>query len=194
MSAAEPDLSSLLQAFQLPDPNIYDSFDEVVRPILRRMAAAHSYGLPKDVLDEVVQEAFLSLYNPNLQRFNLATSTANQYLLGRVLNAVKTTQISHGLRRSGSDFDNEPQREFVPLEDANLTSTMGVPLEAIQARQTVQRIFAKIDGGMQTAIMRVYGEDESQEAVAADMKISRFALGRKLSGVKIAALQMMAAA
>jgi DNA-directed RNA polymerase specialized sigma24 family protein len=194
LTTAEPELAFLLEAYQLRDPELSERFDEVARPILRRMAGRHGYGLAKDVIDEVVQETFLSLSNRELQRFDPARSTASQYLLGRVLNAVKTTQIVHGLRRAGSEFDNEPQREFVPIDDLELESTLDVPVNAIQARHTVQKIFAGIDARIRTACMRVYGDDESQGSVAADMNMSRFALARKLSGAKTMAIQIMMAA
>lgn len=194
MNIAEPELAFLLEAFQLRDPQLSERFDETARPILRRMAVRHGYGLPSDVLDEVVQEAFLSISNPELQRFDAARSTASQYLLGRLLNAVKTVQLEYGLRRSGSDFEKEPQREFVPIGELELTSPRGIPVEAIQASHTVSKIFAGMDDDIRVACMRVYGEEESREAVAADMNMSRFALARKLSSVKSAALQMMAAA
>jgi DNA-directed RNA polymerase specialized sigma24 family protein len=194
VTTAEPELAFLLEAYQLRDPELSERFDELARPIMRRMATRHGYGLPKDAIDDVVQEAFLSLSNPELLSFDTSSSTASQYLLGRVLNAVKTIQVVHGLRRSGSDFDNEPQREFVPIDDLELTSTLAVPVNAIQARHTVQKIFAGIDSGLRNACMRVLGEDESHESVAADMNMSRFALARKLSGIKTMAIQMIAAA
>jgi len=194
VNTAEPELSFLLEAYQLRDLQLSERFAEVSRPVLRRMARRHGYGLPNDAFADVIQETFLSLSNPELLRFDPSRSTASQYLLGRVLNAVKTIQIVYGLRRAGSDFDNEPQREFVPIEDLELTSTLDVPVNAIQARHTVQKIFAGIGGGIRIACMRVYGDDESQESVAADMNMSRFALARKLSGLKAMAVKMMAAA
>jgi DNA-directed RNA polymerase specialized sigma24 family protein len=194
VNTAEPELAFLLEAYQLRDPELSERFHDVAAPILRRMAKRHGYGLPKHAIDDVIQETFLSLSNSEILLFYPSRSTASQYLLGRVLNAVKTIQIIYGLRRAGSDFDSEPQREFVAIEDMNLTSTLDVPVGAILARHTVQKVFASLDGGLRSACMRVYGDDESQESVAADMNISRFALARKLSGVKAMALHMMAAA
>ena len=194
MTTTEPELTFLLEAYQLRDPELSERFNDVARPILCRMARRHGWGLSKDALDDVVQETFLSLSNPELLPFDSSRSTASQYLLGRLLNAVKTIQTVHGLRRSGSDFDNEPQREFVPIEDLELTSTLGVPVNAIEARHTVQKVFARIDGRIRSACMRVFGETESQKAVAADLNMSRFALARKLSGVRTMAIQMLAAA
>ena len=194
MAADESELAFLLEAYQNRDPELSERFDEVARPILRRMAGLHSYGLAVDVRDDVVQETFLSLSNSELQPFDPGRSTASQYMLGRLLNAVKSIQIVHGLRRAGSDFDNEPQREFVPIDDLELESTLGVAVNAIQARHAVQKIFAGIDTSIRIACMRVYGEDESQESVAAGMKMSRFALARKLSSAKAVALHMLATA
>jgi hypothetical protein len=193
-TATEPELGFLLEAYQLRDPELSERFHDIAAPILRRMARRHGYGLPNDAFDDVVQEAFLSISNSELVPFDPSRSTARQYLLGRVLNAVKTIQIVHGLRRAGSDFDKEPQRQFVPIEDLELTSTLDIPVNAIQARHTVGKIFAELDGGILIACLRVYGDDESQESVATEMRMSRFALARKLSGVKAVALQMMAAA
>src|SRR5580692_10206823 len=135
MTTAEPELGFLLEAFQLSEPQLCDRFDEVARPILRRMAAKNGYGLPADAIEDVVQETFLALCAPKLLKFDSSRGTANQYLLGRVLNAVKTTQVAFGLRRSGSDFEAEPQRQFVSIEtDMELVSPRGVPVDAILAR------------------------------------------------------------
>lgn len=194
MNIAEPELAFLLEAFQLRDPELSERFDKAARPILRRMAVRHGYGLPSDVLDEVVQETFFSLSNPELQRFDASRSTASQYLLGRLLNAVKTVQLEYGLRRSGSDFENEPQREFVPIGELELTLPRGIPVEAIHASHTVGKIFAGVDDAIRVACMRVYGDEECLESVAADMNMSRFALARRFSRVKAAALKMMAVA
>ena len=194
MNIAEPELDFLLEAYQLRDPEFSERFNDVARPIMWSMGRRHGWGLPKDVINDVVQEAFLSLSNPELLPFDASRSTATQYLLGRVLNAVKTIQIVHGLKRSGSDFENEPQREFVPIDDLELTSTLGVPVNAIQARHTVQKIFARIDSGLRDACMRVLGDNESQASVAADMNMSRFALARKLSAIKTMAIQMISVA
>ena len=114
MSTAEPELGFLLEAFQLsnPAPAVCERFDEMARPILERMAAKHGYGLAADLIEEVVQETFLALANPELKKFNSAEATPSQYLHGRILNAVKTTQIANGLRRAGSNFDAESQRRF----------------------------------------------------------------------------------
>lgn len=195
MTTAEPELGFLLEAFQLQNSQLTERFDEVARPILRRMAARHGYGLPADVLDDVVQETFLALSNPDLQKFDSNRSTASQYLHGRVLNAVKTTQVAHGLRRAGSDFDAEPQREFVPIVDEKeLVSTHGIPVDAILAGHTLQKLFTQVDTGIFNACLRVYGDDESQAAVAADMNMSRFALARQLAAAKATAVQTLMAA
>jgi hypothetical protein len=191
---AEPELGFLLEAFQKHNPKLSKRFHEVARPILRRMAAKHSYGLPVDVIEDVVEETFVSLLNPKLLKFIASGATPSQYLQGRVLNAVKTTQVAYGQRRAGSDFETEPQRQYVPLEDElELVSSHGIPVEAIHAGHTLQKMFASVDSGIFNACLRVYGDDESQASVAADMNITRFALARQLMAAKATASQMLAA-
>jgi DNA-directed RNA polymerase specialized sigma24 family protein len=196
LNTAEPELAFLLEAFQLrdPDPELSETFDAVARPILRRMAKRHGWGLPKDVIEDVVQEAFLSIANPALVSFDASRGTAIQYLQGRILNAAKSLQVVHGLRRNGSDFENEPQREFVSFDDVSLRSNMEVSLAAIQARQELERLFTGVGDDVREACVRVFAEEESQTAVAADLKLSRFALSRQLSGVRAMAMERLAAA
>jgi hypothetical protein len=195
MTTAEPELGFLLEDFQTPDPQLADRFNEVARSILRRIAAKRSYGLSDDVINDVVQEAFLSLLNPNLVRFDSSRGTASHYLQGRVLNAVKTTQVAYGLRRTGSDFEAEPQREYVPIDDEMpLVSTHGVDVDAILARQSLEKLFANVDRSIFDACVRVYGDDESQSAVAEEMNISRFALARQMTAANAAAAQILMAA
>ena len=100
----------------------------------------------------------------------------------------------YGLRRTGTDFEKEPQREFVPVDDLNLKCPMGIREDAIHARHTIQKMFAGVDADVRHACLRVYGEEESQSEVAAELNISRFALARRMSGACAAALQMVAAA
>jgi len=150
------------------------------------MARRHGYGLPNGVLEEVVQEAFLALVNPSLAPFSRTggRGTARQYLLGRLLNAVKTVQVREGLRRTGSDFEAEAQRQFVPLEDAVVPPAFGASLSAIHARHLVSRMFAGLGADVAQACRRVWAEGEPLAAVALDLGMSRIALARKLSAVK----------
>src|SRR4051812_290688 len=108
-TTAEPELAFLLEAYQLRNHNIAEEFDAVARPLLRRLARKHGCGLPQDAIEEVVQEVFLTLANPMIVRFDSARGTSIQYLMGRLLNALKSVQSAHGLRRTGSDFVVEPQ-------------------------------------------------------------------------------------
>ena len=158
------------------------------------MAAKHGYGLPYDAIEYVVQETFLSLANCKLVRFDASRGTASAYLQGCLMNAVKTVQLSHGLKRTRTDFDDEDQREFVSVDDVELISARGVRFNEIQARLTVQKIFRDVPPQVQEACMRVYAEGEAQTSVAADLKMNRFALARKISAVRVNALQMVAAA
>ena len=189
----EPALGFLLEAYQLLNPELSTQFEFVAGPILRRMAAKHRFSLPKDAINDVVQETFLSLINPNVVAFDAARGTASMYLQGRLLNAVKAVQVANGLRRTGSNFDEESQREFVCVDDLELVSSRGVSFNEIQARLTVQKIFKDLDSDFREACMRVYVEGEPQSSVASDLKMSRFALARKLSVVRANALQLMAA-
>src|ERR1035437_6963645 len=120
-AAVERDLDDL-QAFQLRDPLLSEELYAVVGPQLRRWAKRKGWGLPKDAIEEVVQEVFLSISKPATVRFDRTRGTATEYLTGRLLNALKTIQTVHGLRRIGSDFDVEAQREFLRVDDLELMS------------------------------------------------------------------------
>ncbi len=189
MTTAEPELAFLLEGYQLRDPDLAEKFDAAARPLLRRMAKKRGWGLAKDVIEEVVQEVFLALVNPAAVRFDPKRGTVRQYLMGRLLNAVKTVQIANGLRRAGSDFEEEGQREFVPLDDATMPSANVIPFAAINARQLVGKMFAGAGGDFREACLRVWGEGESQAAVADEMGLSRFAFARKLAGIKAVSVQ-----
>jgi DNA-directed RNA polymerase specialized sigma24 family protein len=190
---AELELAQLLEAYQLRDPYLSEAFDQAARPVLRRMAKKRCRGLPADAVEDVVQEVFLALANPSTVRYNPARGTAIHYLSGRLMNAVKTMQVGHGLRRYGSDFNTEAQREFVSLDDLELSGVSGISLAAINARQVVHRIFADVPVGLEQACRRVWAEGEPQATVALDLGMSRFALGRKLALVKLLALPFAAA-
>jgi hypothetical protein len=181
---AEIQLTFLLEAYQLRTPQLSEEFEAASRPVLRRMAKKHGIGLPDDVQEEVVQEVFLALANPSLVRFDPARGTVNQYLLGRVLNAVKTVQVSQGLRRTGSDFESEPQREFVTVDGLEFPASGGIQLGAMHARELVKRMFSGLGAELQQACFRVWADEEPQARVALDLGMSRFALARKLAGVK----------
>jgi DNA-directed RNA polymerase specialized sigma24 family protein len=190
----EPELGSLLAAYQLQNPELSILFVAAAGQILRRMATKHGRGLPKHEIEDVVQETFLSLANPALVAFDASRGNASAYLQGRLLNAVKTVQTMNGLRRAGTDFDKEPQREFVPIDDLELASPRGIRINEISARHTAHKLFKDVDADVREACMRVYAEGEPRTSVAADLKMNRFALARKLSVVRANALQMMAAA
>jgi hypothetical protein len=185
MCTADPELAFLLEAYRLRDPELSKTFDVAARPIFRRMARKHGIGLPDDAIEEVVQEVFLGLLNPLSAVFDQKRGTVKQYLLGRVLNAVKTVQIGCGLRRAGSDFESEPQRQFLPLDDFEMAETDRFLGEPIHAREMIRKIFSECGADMQRVCMRVWADRESQAAVACDLGISRFALARKLAAVKI---------
>jgi DNA-directed RNA polymerase specialized sigma24 family protein len=194
MFVAEPELRLLLEAYQLRNPELSERFYNVAKPILWRIAKKYGWGLPKHAIEDVVQETFLTLSNPQLLPFVATQSTARQYLSGHARNAVKTVQVQHGLRRSGSDLDKEPQREFVQIDDLELNSPRGIPVSAIQARHTLDKLFAGFSPDLREACMRVFGEDESQASVAEEVGMNRFAFARRFAGVKAIAMQMAAAA
>ena len=122
-------------------------------------------------------------------RFDRTRGTATEYLTGRLLNALKTIQTVHGLRRLGSDFTTEAQREFVPVDDLELMSSNVIPFEAINARHLVKKMFAGMEANVFEACRRVWAEDEPRAAVAEDLGLSRFALARKLATVKALSVQ-----
>lgn len=188
-AAVERDLDVLLEAFQLRVPVLSEEFHALTGPQLRRWAKRKGWGLPKDLIEEVVQEVYLSISNPMTVRFDRTRGTATEYLTGRLLNALKTIQTVHGLRRIGSDFSVEAQREFVPVDDLELTSSNVIPFEAINARHLVKKLFAGMDATVLEACRRVWAEDEPQVAVANALGISRFALARKLAAVRAHSVQ-----
>jgi len=190
----ESKLALLLDAYQHRDQHLSETFDRMARPLLRRMAKKRSRGLSADVVEDIVQEVFLALTNPATVRFDPDRGTAVQYLSGRLLNAVKTMQTGYGLRRCGSDFDLEAQRSFVPLDDLQLSAANDISLAAINARQVVKKIFAGVPVSLEQACRRIWAEGEPQSAVALDLGISRFALGRRLALVKALSLPFAAAA
>jgi len=184
MNTADPELAFLLEGYRLRDPELSKKFDVAVRRLLRRMARKLRGTLPEDAIEEVVQEVFLGLLNPLSAEFDSQRGTVEKYLLGRVLNAVKTVQVSRGLRRAGSNFDNEPQRQFLPLEDYETTGTSTFPFHPLHAQLMVRKIFAGFGDDLERAGLRVWGNRESQATVASDLGMSRFALSRKLAAVK----------
>jgi hypothetical protein len=193
-AAVERDLDDLLEAFQLRDPLLSEEFHAVASPQLRRWAKRKGWGLPKDAIEEVVQEVFLSISNPATVRFDRTRGTAMEYLTGRLLNALKTIQTVHGLRRLGSDFAVEAQREFLQVDDPELMSSNVIPFEAINARQLLKKMFAGMDAVVFEACRRIWAEDEPQAAVAEALGMGRFALARKLATVKALSVQFAACA
>lgn len=192
-AAVERDLDDL-QAFQLRDPLLSEELYAVVGPQLRRWAKRKGWGLPKDAIEEVVQEVFLSISKPATVRFDRTRGTATEYLTGRLLNALKTIQTVHGLRRIGSDFDVEAQREFLRVDDLELMSSNVIPFEAINARHLVKKMFADMDATVFEACLRVWAEVEPQTAVAEALGMGRFTLARKLATVKVLSVQFAACA
>jgi len=186
---SEIEFTFLLDAYQFGSSELSEKFDSVARPLLRGWAKQNGWGLPAYALEDVVQEVFASLANPATVRFDPVRGTVEEYLLGRLLNAVKTMQSLHGLRRTGTDFEQDSQREFVPLDDLDLRSPHGVLLSAINAREVAAKIFNGVDSNVKDACMRVWADGESQAAVAAELGMSRFALARKLARVKAGSMQ-----
>jgi DNA-directed RNA polymerase specialized sigma24 family protein len=194
MPVADPEFAFLLDAYRQRDPLLSETFDAAVRPLLRRMARKRLGRLPDDAVSDIVQEVFLGLLNPETAPFDVARGTMKRYLLGRVLNAVKTVQISWGLRRSGSDFDTEPQRQFVPLQEWETVSAGYLPLGQLHAREMADKVFAGLDPEMERACTRVWADHEPQADVALDLGISRFALARRLAAIKTASAKFAACA
>jgi DNA-directed RNA polymerase specialized sigma24 family protein len=191
-AAVERNLDDLLEAFQLRDPLLSEEFHALAGPKLRRWARRKGWGLPKDAIEEVVQEVFLAVSNPVTVRFDRTRGTATEYLTGRLLNALKTIQTVNGLRRLGSDFNSEGQREFVPIDDLELMSANVIPFEAINARHLVRKMFTGMEATVLEACRRVWVEDEPQAAVAETLGMSRFALARKLATVRALSVQFQA--
>lgn len=104
MPVPDSEFAFLLDAYRQRDPLLSEKFDASVRPLLRRMARKHRGVLPYEAVSDIVQEVFLGLLNPLTAPFDAGRGTMKRYLLGRVLNAVKTVQISWGLRRARLRF------------------------------------------------------------------------------------------
>jgi DNA-directed RNA polymerase specialized sigma24 family protein len=194
MPVADPEFAFLLDAYRQRDPLLSETLDAAVRPLLRRMARKRLGLLPKDAVSDIVQEVFLGLLNPQTAPFDAARGTMKSYLLGRALNAVKTVQISWGLRRAGSDFETEPQRQFVPLQEWEPISAGALPFGQLHAREMAAKVLAGLDPQMGRACTRVWADDEPQADVALEMGISRFALARRLAAIKTASAKFAACA
>src|SRR6476620_2297868 len=79
LTTAEDELTFLLEGYQLRDSDLSERFHAVARPLLAGMAMKHGWRLPKDVIEEVVQEVFLVLLKPTTVRFEAARGTVSQY-------------------------------------------------------------------------------------------------------------------
>jgi hypothetical protein len=64
----------------------------------------------------------------------------------------------------------------------------------MHARYLLTKIFSGVGAELQRACFRVWVDHEPQAAVAIDLGMSRFALARKLAGVKVMAAQHAALA
>lgn len=175
----------LLEGFQSEDPARSTRFDKVARPLLFRLAKRHNWGLSEDQLEEVVQEAFLCLLRKGVVRFNPQRGDVAQYLLGRLLNAVKTVRAQYGLKRAaGVGVSVELER----VENALLSKSV-VSIEAINSRQVARRILLNLEPALKEACYRVLADHEPKTVVAADLRLNRFALARRIRAVKVFALQ-----
>jgi hypothetical protein len=190
-TAEELQFAALLEGYILRDPADSEQFHVLSRPILRFWARQHGWGLPDDAVEEVVQEVYAALLNPAGVSFDRTRGTARQYLLGRLLNAVKTVQAIYGVPRTGSDRE----RVFLSLEECSATFSCGAEfIDLITAREVIGKVFSEIEPAMKVVCLRVWSDGEAQAVVAKAVGISRFALARKLAKAKRGAAPFAACA
>ncbi len=172
----------LLEGFHTGDHLRSEQFYAVVRPILFRMAKKRRCGLSLDQVEDVVQETFLALLRRGVVRFDPDRGDVSEYLLGRLLNAIKAIRTQYGSTRGFS----------VPLEELKYPLLSRDTVEALDSRHLACRILEGVPNPIREACFRVLAEDEAQTVVALEMGLTRFALARKLRAIKLAALQMAA--
>jgi len=72
----------------------------------------------------------------------------------------------------------------VTVDGLEFPASGGIQLGAMHARELVKRMFSGLGAELQQACFRVWADEEPQARVALDLGMSRFALARKLAGVK----------
>lgn len=122
MPAAQAELDSLLPQFISGDPKAAEKFPLIANPLLKKFARRFAPDIATDLLEEIVQEAYLYLVNGGGREFDSRRGTARKFLFGVVLNAAQRVRSDYcapgqRTRRRSNDIAERDELAIVPFDE-----------------------------------------------------------------------------
>ena len=185
--ASAEELRRLLTNFLADEPDSAMALRSFLKPKVNRLCARRAANLPYELREEVLQEALLILVGSGCSGYSSDLQTAPRYVYNAVRSALQSVRRRHGLTPSRT------KNAAVDVELETISDGRDLAGKVEQSLLTNQ-IFRCADPTMRRILWRVYVNEEVQEAVLAEVKMTRFTLARKrraiacvLSGMKKAA-------
>src|SRR2546426_876257 len=188
MPTAQVDLESLLPQFISRDPNALNAFPRSATPILKKLARRFAPELPRDLIDEIVQETYCALLNGSGHAFDAGRGTARKFFFGVVLNATQKVRASYcppGTRTRKHSQKNEeaPETEIVPFDEtvhSDVSPLIPPDIRSVDARLDLATLLRGASAVLTTALVAIYVEGHRVADVARRLGVSRFRIGREI--------------
>jgi hypothetical protein len=185
-------LSSPLASDQLVkylnrDPHVRKVFPKKVMIALGKMARTYAKGLPPDLADDVLSEAWLLLEKVPSSAFDPTRGNAEQYL--RLVMLCASTRVRAAYAPPGhpsrirTPQDRESKIIVVSLEDLEEDEFPANPkcaYEQVEAAHDVSRLLALAPEPLHTALEKILSGMTTGQA-ANEAGISRFAYARQFA-------------
>lgn len=192
---AEPDetyLNDLLIGFLQGNPRCREEFSQRAERNLRRDARRFGRGLPIDIQDEIIQQAYENLLRASQGDFHPSRFSARQFLTLMVRNAnhqVRATYTRPGEKTRPRTRQEREDRLSVDAHIPSLDELEEVGKTPSDEEAAISRYDASIDvqsllsenPNVMQAMLRMHVIGDTCAEVARDLSISRFQLHRKIA-------------
>ena len=185
------DPAQVLRDFQNGVPNAELTFLSVFGPYIENVArsrcAAHGLRQPEDV-EDVTQETFRLLLDPQITRYENVMSPVKSYVAGHVYNAARITAVAY---RHGPSTSSTPVH--VTLDNADELPAPSNGVAEAEFRLLLHDIAKGTDATSRSILSAVHAENATVVEVAARFHLTRFQVHRRLNAIYAVARSVLAA-
>lgn len=179
-----PSLDELLAGFIAGDKHCRTLFPMEAERYLLKVARQRAPDLPPDIQEEIVQQTLLLLLQSPASSFDPTRGSAGAYLGLAVQTAARQVRASYAppgapTRRRAK---GEAPRATVSLDEVEAEQMPSVePMQQVDAQLDASTLLAQAPANVALALVQLHVLDMPIKQVAKGLKLSRFALARRLT-------------